>query len=461
MLGFGLRLVAEILRSERLMRTYLFLLVYPGVLFLVTYAWKDWFPAVGGLVVLTAVFNHPEMPREVLGIRGLSLWNAMLLLTVPAWLAGRRREGLRWDLPPLAGVMLALYVLVMCMGFLRLALAPGDLTLSTSQLVGEYLVDPLKFLVPALMIFDGARTRPRFRLALASILAVYVFLSILVLREVGLPRLAGGHSFNVLALQAIEETGFHRNAVSVMLAGASWALVCIRPLSGSRLRSAVLLAIAGFVVFAQALTGGRGGYLAWISVGLVLGLLRWRGALVLAPIAVAIVLAIVPDVRERALYGIGSSEQDIESGPIDEEKLSSGRLKAWGYMVTKVGESPWVGFGRLGYQRSGLYESLRTETQDAFPHPHNAYLEWLLDNGWLGMAPLVVLYALVLVLSLILFADARHPVFVVAGGVAVSLVLAQLVGGISGRSCYPNEETVGMWCAVGLMLRVWVERRGG
>jgi hypothetical protein len=107
------------------MRTYLFLLVYPGVLFLVTYAWKDWFPAVGGLVVLTAVFNHPEMPREVLGIRGLSLWNAMLLLTVPAWLAGRRRQRFRWDLPPLAAALFALYVLIIGMGFLPISVGTG------------------------------------------------------------------------------------------------------------------------------------------------------------------------------------------------------------------------------------------------------------------------------------------------------------------------------------------------
>ena len=402
------------------MRTYLFLLVYPGVLFLVTYAWKDWFPAVGGLVVLTALFNHPEMPREVLGIRGLSLWNAMLLLTVPAWLAGRRREGFHWDLPPLAAAMLALCLLIMGMGFLRLALDPGRVVLSSSELVGEHLVDPLKFLVPALMVFDGARTRPRFSLALACILAVYVFLSILVQREVDWPRLAGGYSFNTWALHSIGETGFHRNGVSVMLAGASWALLCVRPLAGSRLRSMLLFAIAGFVAFSQALTGGRAGYLAWISLGLVLSLLRWRGALVLAPIAAAIVLTAVPAVRERALFGISSSERDAGTGAIDEEKLSSGRLKVWGYIVAKVGESPWVGFGKLGYQRSGIYEFVRAESEEPLPHPHSAYLEWLLDNGWLGMAPLVVVYGLVLALSLILFTDSRHPLFIVAGGVALA-----------------------------------------
>jgi O-antigen ligase len=130
-------------------------------------------------------------------------------------------------------------------------------------------------------------------------------------------------------------------------------------------------------------------------------------------------------------------------------------------MIAKIGESPLVGYGRLGYLRSGLYNYLKTEVDTTFPHPHNAYIEWLLDNGWIGMAPMIVMYGLILALSLILFRDSRHPFFVAAGGVCFALVFAQLVGSISGRAWYPTEETVPMWAAVGLMLRVWVERARG
>jgi hypothetical protein len=156
-----------------------------------------------------------------------------------------------------------------------------------------------------------------------------------------------------------------------------------------------------------------------------------------------------------------SGGQNLESGQIDEERLSSGRLKVWPYMVAKIRESPWVGFGRFGYQRSGLYALLRSEVDATFPHPHNAYLEWLLDNGWLGMAPMIVLYGLVLLLSLVLFTDSRQPLFVATGGLAFALVSAQLLGSVTGRSWYPSQETVAMWCAVGLMLRVWLERSRG
>jgi O-antigen ligase len=451
------------------MRSYLFLLVYPAALFLAAYAWKDWFFTVCGLVAMTAAVPNPDMPREVLGVTGLNVWNLLLLCALLAWLVGRRREGLRFDFPPLAGLLVGLYVLVMVVSFARMAAAPGPVALSTGQLVGEGLVNPVKFLLPALMVFDGARSRPRFLLALAGILAAYGFLSVLVLREMAVADLSGGESLSRIGLRGVVGvTGLHRNAVSVMLAGAFWALLAVRPLASTRLRSAALVGLAALVLVAAALTGGWGGYVAWIAVGLVLTVLRWRVALAIGPVVLALVIAALPAVRERALYGVAQSDEDVEAaslaeerGRIDRGRLSAGRLAVWPYMIAKIGDSPFVGFGKLGYQRSGLHEYLAAHVDDTFPHPHNAYIEWLLDNGWLGMAPMVVLYGLVLVLSLALFTDSRHPMFVAAGGVAFSLVFAQLVGSVTGRTWYPTEETAPMWAAVGLMLRVWVERRRG
>jgi O-antigen ligase len=441
------------------MRVYL---VYLGTLFLVTYAWKDWFPAAAGLVLMIAFHDHPDMPRELLGVPGLNLWNVLLLAAVPAWLMGRRREGLHWDLPRPAGLLLLVYVAIISVSFLRLLLDPGPVELQTADLVGEYLVNPLKYLVPAVMIFDGARSRPRLQLALAGVLGACLFLSILVVKWVPLSDAMSGGELGSRALRRLDrETGFFRTGLSVMLAGASWAVLAVRSLSRSRLLSLALLGVAALMAFAMALTGGRGGYLAWALVGLVLSLLRWRAALVIAPLAVSLILAFAPGVRERALEGIRGQEGGRGEGGVDTELLSAGRLVVWPFMLAKVGESPLVGFGRLGYQRSGLHAQITAEVDSTFPHPHNAYLEWLLDNGWLGMAPMVVLYALVLACSLILFADSRHPFFVAAGGTAFALVFAQLVGSLTGRHWYPDEETVTLWAAVGLMLRVWVERSRG
>ena len=437
------------------------LLAIFGTIALAAYAWRDWFPAACGLVLMMVGVNHPDLPREVFGIPGLNLWNVLLLGALPTWLIGRRREGLSWDMPPVAVAMLTAYVAIICVSFSRLALDPGPVTLSTGELVGEYILNPLKYLVPGLMIFDGARTRSRVWLSMAAVLAVFVILALLVVKWVPLSDAASGGELGSRALRRLDqETGHHRTSLSVMLAGASWALLAARSLVRSRWASLGLAGGACFVAFAMALTGGRGGYLAWMCVGLVLCLVRWRLYLLLAPIAVSIVLSVAPGVRGRALEGI--SGDDDPSAPVDTAELSAGRLAVWPYMIAKIGESPVVGFGRLGYQRSGLYAFVAAEVDSSFPHPHSAYIEWLLDNGWLGMAPMLVLYGLVLVLSLILFADSRHPFFAAVGGATFALVFAQIVGSWTGRSWYPNEETATMWATVGLMLRVWVERaRGG
>jgi len=75
-----------------------------------------------------------------------------------------------------------------------------------------------------------------------------------------------------------------------------------------------------------------------------------------------------------------------------------------------------------------------------------------------GLALTVPFYATVVALSFSLFRDSRSPVFVAAGGTCLALVLALLFGAIGSQTFYPREGAVGMWAAIGLMLRTAVER---
>jgi O-antigen ligase len=432
--------------------------IYLGTLFLAGYAVRDWYKSVCGLIIMTAVLDNPNMPREMFGIGGLNPWNLLFFVVVPAWLVSRRREGLKWDMPWHMNLLLLLYVGVILVGFARLLLDRGPITASTGELVREYLLNTLKYIVPGLLLFDGARDRTRFVLGMASLLAVYVVVALLVIKWMPLTAASGGEYFQARAMRRLhEEIGIHRTALSVMLAGACWAMLGVRSLADRRSVRLGLLGVVAIVFFAQALTAGRGGYLASACVGLVLCLLRWRKYLLVAPLAVAAVLSLVPGVRERALTGIKADSEGAEDA-VDEETLSAGRLSVWPYMLAKVWEAPIVGFGRLGYQRSGLAAYIAEEIDPTFPHPHNAYLEWLLDNGWLGLALVAPFYLAVLGYALVLFTDSSHPMYVAAGAAAFALVFSQLVGGMTGRSWYPDAETLGMWCAIGLMMRVWVER---
>jgi O-antigen ligase len=96
---------------------------------------------------------------------------------------------------------------------------------------------------------------------------------------------------------------------------------------------------------------------------------------------------------------------------------------------------------------------------ESFPHPHNVYLEWLLDNGIIGFIPVAAFFGMVIIYSVSLFRDSSDPSYVAVGGCALALVVAQLVAGIGAQHFYPRESTLGMWAAIFLMLRVHVERQ--
>ena len=110
-------------------------------------------------------------------------------------------------------------------------------------------------------------------------------------------------------------------------------------------------------------------------------------------------------------------------------------------------------------QRIGIASFLWSRFGESFPHPHNAYLQWLLDNGFLGLIPVILFYFIVLKYALSLLRDQNDEMFMCAGGVCFSLVLALLFSSIGSQSFYPRVGTVGMWASIGLMLRVYVMRQ--
>ena len=111
-------------------------------------------------------------------------------------------------------------------------------------------------------------------------------------------------------------------------------------------------------------------------------------------------------------------------------------------------------------RRSGLTEFLRQRYGygEAFPHAHNMYLETLLDNGILGSIPILLFWGILVVYASRLFRS-DNRLCATVGGLAMSLMLAQLVAGIGSQHFYPEESTLGMWAAMFLSLRVYLEQQ--
>lgn len=418
------------------------------------YAWRDWYTALCGLILVVGVVQHPDFPNSMGGIQGANPWNLALASIVLAWWSQRQRDGVRWDMPGYVNALLCVYLAVVLVSWLRLAMGRTIYLshLSSAYLVSEYLVNCLKWVVPGLLLFDGCRDRRRLLLGVGATLGLYVVLALQVIRWMPPSMMLDGEALADRSLKIlVNEIGFHRVNLSMMLAGASWAIFACLVLAKRRVHQILLALVGVAVVYGQALTAGRTGYVTWAVVGLGLCAIKWRKYLLLGPVVALMLLIAVPGAIERLSQGFGGQE-------VDRYVVTAGRNIAWPVIIDKITDSPLVGYGRQAMQRTGLAARLWNEHGESFPHPHNAYLEMLLDNGAVGFLLVMPFYVVILVHAIRLFRDRRDPMFQAVGGMTCALVLALLVAAVGSQTFYPREGAVGMWCAMGLMLRLWVVR---
>ncbi len=399
------------------------------------------------------------MPKSLGGIQGMNLWNILIFNVVLAWWRERTQEGRELQLPRSILVLGLLFIGVITWGFLRLVLDPAYIDdFSFLSATSEYFINAVKWVVPGILLADGARTEGRVKIAVFALLSVYILLAIQVIRWMPISYISSGDALSARASKLIQnEIGYNRVTLSNMLAGASWAILAALPLLEKRSHKFLACGCAGIVLMGQALTGGRTGYISWATVGLVLCIVRWRRLLPVLPVAAFIVLACVPAVRERALQGVGSSQGMIVSEN-DSYEMTSGRTLIWPYVIEKIKEEPITGYGRRAMIRTGMFKYLEEQYNELFAHPHNAYLEILLDNGVIGFVVVVPLYILLLGRSLKLFRRPDDRLANVVGGITSAILIALLVGSLGGQTFYPREGSVPMWAAIGLTLGLSINR---
>jgi O-antigen ligase len=441
------------------------------------FAFRDWYKALCGLIILIAVVEHPDMPKNVFGVQGLNPWNILLLVVVCAWAISRSEEDLHWDMPGRVTAGLIAYLIIVLVGIARLvadmnhmgdmAMALGVEPPSWLNLISEHLINSLKWVIPGLLLFDGCRSSERFYWGFFTVLSVYFLIGLQVIRWMPLESALSGGELTARSLKVLlNEVGYHRVNLSMMLAGAMWAVLASSYLTQNTGLKITLLCASATILFAQALTGGRTGYGTWAIVGLFLCLFRFKKYLLIIPLAVLLISSFAPGVYERMTQGFSSNAADsIDSDSkefMDDEpdlyKITAGRNVAWPHVIEKIEESPFIGYGRLAMNRTGISWLLWSEFGESFPHPHNAYLELILDNGVIGAIPVLFFYLIIIKYSISLLTDSRSRFFVAAGGATLSLVIALLVASVGSQTFYPREGAVGMWCMIGLMLRVYAQR---
>ena len=423
------------------------------------YTWKDWYRGLCGLILLIGILEYPDVPKSMFGITGLNFFNLLLLNVLAAWFVKREREQLTWDLPPHVTALLLAFVGVIVIGFIRLIRSPGFMEVGSTTIVAEYFFNTLKWMIPGALLFHGCRSRERLVWGTFAYLGALVFLGLMTIKVMPLGAVfLSGHELQRLALKLTKSRfGYHRVTLSMMLAGAVWALICARYLVADRRLRNGLLGVSAVVLYAQLLTGGRAGIFTAGLIALTFGIMKWRKILLLVPVVVTVVALFMPAVVERLLVGFSAGEN--VSTTVDEYEATAGRTIAWPLVIEKISRSPAIGWGRQAMMSSGIAAYLYIFLEEDFGHPHNAYLEWLLDNGVVGFIPLALLLLVILYHSFRLFLDSRSLLFVAAGGVSCSMILGLMFSGVTGASFYPVEGTVEMWCGIFLMFRLSVERK--
>jgi len=456
-------------------------LLWMFITFLGIYAWKDWYKALCGLVLLMAVIQHPDMPKSIAGIQGLNPWNILFFIILSAWALTSRGEELSWDMPPIIHRLLIVYCVIIFIAFFRLLSDPHELVAweiaaghgapSVLGLWSEHIINSIKWVVPGMLLFYGCRDQNRLYWAMAAILGLYILIGIQVIKWMPLENLTSGDDLEARSTKILlREVGYHRVNLSMMLAGASWAIFSVHALVNHNRRWVIaILGLSFIVFFAQALTGGRTGYGTWAVVGFALVWLRWRKYLLVLPVIAFLILLFVPAAVDRMTQGFTAESRDTNvrihgrsalataDGP-DAYTITAGRNVAWPMVIERIKESPWTGYGLEGMKTTRIAATLYREYGEVFPHPHNAYLQAILDNGILGALPILIFYYVIVRYSMSLFRDSSNPVFIAVGGMSLSLVMALLVASMGSQTFYPREGAIGMWCAIGIMLRVYVER---
>lgn len=403
------------------------------------------------LIVLMPISGSSLFPHDIAGITGLNPLNLLLLGTSASYFM--QRPGVmpaRQFLPPpllwlyiipisIAALLGASHVDAIPAYFRATGLIDFD---STGSYFRDQLFKPLLMVLFALLAGAAlARTR-RLESFLAPMLLSIWLMGLMSIIFVYLSGASFSEMASSQARQFFSPLGMHANDLGRCYAMAySLMLFTFAASKDNRLRM-LLLASMAMVVLALMLTFSRGAFLGFVVVNILFLISRRQiitllaGSLILA----GLVLLLPGAVFERIGTGWDGGLNAISAGRIDE---------IWLPLLPEIWTNPLFGNG-LG---SILWSNaMRAGRILEVTHPHNAYLQAVLDMGLVGLLLLFAYFIQVWKRFRRLFHDAslspvRRGFY---EGAAVGL-LGFLLTAFAGSSLAPVPEQSFLWLAIGMM----------
>jgi len=402
------------------------------------------------ILIMMPVEGSYLFPHSVFGVTGLNPLNLVLAATLASFIV--RGHGFRRFLPKQLGWLFIAPIIVAGLIGSRHAdevypyFYEVEIIHFTDALgyLRDVMLKPLLMVLSALMIAQAVmRSKKTENFLVPFVIAVWL-MSVMAIGFV----VAEGVSLGSLALSSsrtfFSALGMHANDLGRLYAVA-YALLLFTwgETKDVRLKT-VLIVTMGVLTLALLLTFSRGAFVGWVMVNVLFLVWKFNArTLALAFLAIGIAALFMPGpVIGRMSMGL------VGGGDVNE--FSAGRVEEiWLPLLPELFKSPIWG---NGLDATMWAKALWAEMMLPVTHPHNAYIQAILDMGLLGMGLLLAYYWHVYRMARDLGSNANlSPTMRGFYQGAVAGLLCFLITGFAGSSLRPTSEFAFLWIAIGMM----------
>jgi hypothetical protein len=403
------------------------------------------------LVLLLPISSTALFPHALMGFTGLNPMNLLLMATLASYMARGHVGNPGPFVPPQVFWLLVLPIALA--GVLGTTHFDDILPAFFDQLVvaftswrgylGVTVVKPMLLVLAALLVAAAVAKAKKPESFVVALAAGACALALLMIGFVAISDIRLGMLASPRARTFFSEIGAHANDFGrVFVTAYALMLFTWWETRDARARLALFISL-GILGLGILLTFSRNAYLGFFLVN---GLfLVWKfnmKKLGLALLGTAVAVALAPGaVYRRITYGFDSGDVDT---------VSAGRVEGlWLPLLPETLKSPLWGQGLDSIMWS---ETLAIGGMQMAGHPHNAYLQAVLDMGLIGLALLLAYYWHVwkgfrALGSNPYLTPAMRGFFQGACAALVAFAAACMTGG----SLRPQADNVLLWITIGIM----------
>jgi len=413
------------------------------------------------LILLMPVSGSVVFPHEMFGVTGINPLNLLLLATLGSYLLRGLFDGsLKHFVPqPLLWLYVVPILVAGALGsrhvddiapvfYMRKMLEFNN----TAGYLRDLVLKPLLLVLFALLMGAAVARSARPERFLAPTLISIWAMGLLVLVFVYLFGTGLGEMASSTSREFLSALGMHANELGRLYAIAYALLLFTWAESKQFGLRLVLLVSMGLVVAALVLTFSRGAFVGLIVVNLLF--LVWHRnarALIFLGLVAAVVPFVLPDaVYDRITTGFAGGMNAVSAGRIE---------GLWLPLLPEVGRNPIFGSGLGSILWSNAVRTAGGATVLQTTHPHNAYLQALLDMGIVGLILVCTFFALVWRDFRAMSRDATlDPTLRGFCAGAAAGLLSFLIASFTDGSLAPRPEQSFLWLAIGMMYGLRAKR---